>query len=208
MDSATKKHPTSHAASRVKAPCEGAGDNLVHGLPTNQPGTNTVRPGIRSWQNVKLGSMRPFVNGWRSEREAVLRSHSMQGSAVRPRASTWPWHLATSWGSVMSGGFLRNFGSALQAAKFGPRFVPVAAQVPAAQALLGQLFDLRGQRRVHVPAPRQALVQVLRVKTRNGGKLGAFFWANFRHDANDSVSLVDVKRFATSGASGFDRMRL
>lgn len=65
----------------------------------------TVIDGMRSWQYVKLGSMRPFVNGWRSLRGAVRRSHSMQGTAVRSRASVCPLHRATSWGSVMSGDF-------------------------------------------------------------------------------------------------------
>ena len=96
-----KRHPTHNTAGRVKAPAKG-GDIRFHGLLTNQPGTNTVREGMRSWQNVSDGSMRPFVNGWRSDRGAVLRSHSMQGSAVLSRASTWPLQRAMSWGSVMS----------------------------------------------------------------------------------------------------------
>lgn len=75
----------------------------LHGLFTNQPGTNTVRDGIRSWQNSPPGSMRPFVRGWPSARGASRRWHSMHGSSVRSRESTWPLQRAMSSGS-MSGG--------------------------------------------------------------------------------------------------------
>ena len=60
MNSATKKHPTSHAASRVKAPAKG-GDNLVHGF-ASQPGWKMYTGGNLSWQ-YPLGSNRPMNTG-------------------------------------------------------------------------------------------------------------------------------------------------
>jgi len=104
-------------------------------------------------------------------------------------------------------GLRGNFGSALEPTKLGPCFVPIAAQIPTAQALLGKFFDLRRQRRVHVPAPGKALVQVLLVHPGNAGEFGSFFWADFRHDAHDSVSLVGVKRFAFVCVHAFGGMR-
>lgn len=89
---------------------------MNHGF-TNQPGTKTVIDGMRSWQYPPPGSMRPLVNGWRSVRGAVLRSHSMQSSTVRSRASTCPLQRAMSVGS-MSGG-LCCAGHVNQGAAFG-----------------------------------------------------------------------------------------
>lgn len=125
MQTATKKHPTSHTASRVKAPAKG-GDNLVHGF-ASQPGWKMYTGGNLSWQ-YPLGSNRPINTGspsfagtfrqWQFTQVVSMRSVTV-GRAQRA--------------SSMSGGLLLR--SARNAVRLALR--------PSTQLAFGQPFNLK-----------------------------------------------------------------
>lgn len=93
---------------------------------------------------------------------------------------------------------VRHRWRALRADQLGPDEVPVTPQVPATQLAACRRLDARSLFRVHVPAPRQALVEVLVVHAGRSGELAALGGGDVLHGPQSSLWLAVVKRSARS----------